>query len=81
MNPPNNEEERGNKGGSDRMSGGIKRGLTIVDNRLESRDLFVGTRDIVILHGRDTYRLRLTAQNKLILKMNSSVLFHDWNPA
>ena len=39
----------------------------MIDNRLESRDLFVGTHDIVIRHGRDAYHLRLTAQNKLIL--------------
>jgi hemin uptake protein HemP len=39
----------------------------MVGNCLESRDLFVGTREIVIRHGRDAYHLRLTAQNKLIL--------------
>ena len=37
------------------------------DNRIDSRDLFVGTREITIAHGSDIYRLRLTAQNKLIL--------------
>ena len=41
--------------------------MTMIDNRLESRDLFVGTHDIVIRHGADAYHLRLTAQNKLIL--------------
>jgi hemin uptake protein HemP len=41
--------------------------LTIIGNHLDSRKLFAGTREIVILHGSDTYRLRLTAQNKLIL--------------
>lgn len=51
----------------DSVSGAAARRLTIVDNRVDSRDLFIGTRDIVILHGRDAYRLRLTAQNKLIL--------------
>ncbi|WP_280176756.1 hemin uptake protein HemP [Rhodoplanes serenus] len=34
---------------------------------MASRDLFVATREIVIQHGADAYRLRLTAQNKLIL--------------
>lgn len=34
---------------------------------MDSREIFLGTRDVVILHGRDIYRLRLTAQNKLIL--------------
>lgn len=44
-----------------------ERRLTIVNNRMESRDLFIGTRDIVIVHGSDAYHLRLTAQNKLLL--------------
>jgi hemin uptake protein HemP len=61
------EEEQGSSGRSSRMPSGIERRLTIVDNHIASRDLFVGTRDIVIVHGRDAYRLRLTAQNKLIL--------------
>ncbi|EJW12900.1 hypothetical protein A33M_1462 [Rhodovulum sp. PH10] len=43
------------------------RRIDIVRDRLESRDLFVATREIMIVHGTDTYRLRLTAQNKLIL--------------
>ena len=44
-----------------------ERRLTIINNRMESRDLFIGTRDIVIGHGSEAYHLRLTAQNKLIL--------------
>ena len=36
-------------------------------HRIDSRDLFVGTRELTISHGSETYRLRLTAQNKLIL--------------
>jgi hemin uptake protein HemP len=35
--------------------------------RIDSRALFTNTREIVIAHGDETYRLRLTAQNKLIL--------------
>jgi hemin uptake protein HemP len=35
--------------------------------RVDSRELFVATREIMIAHGEDVYRLRLTAQNKLIL--------------
>ncbi len=50
-----------------RISGGARRQVTVIDNRLESRDLFIGTRDILIGHGAEAYRLRLTAQNKLIL--------------
>lgn len=58
------------KKNDDRSQGrteGLRRQLTIVDNHVESRDLFVGTHDIIIVHGRDAYHLRLTAQNKLIL--------------
>lgn len=36
-------------------------------NRLESRELFVGTKEITIGHEGEIYRLRLTALNKLIL--------------
>jgi hemin uptake protein HemP len=67
MNAPGDEDEQGSKGAGKRMAGSNQRDLTIVDNRMDSRDLFVGARDIVILHGRDAYHLRLTAQNKLIL--------------
>jgi hemin uptake protein HemP len=45
----------------------LRRQLTIVDDRIDSRDLFIGTRELIIRHGSDAYRLRLTAQNKLIL--------------
>ena len=37
------------------------------DNRLDSTDLFAGTKEIVITHGAEVYRLRLTGQSKLIL--------------
>lgn len=43
------------------------RAIQIVDNRLESRDLFVATKEITIGHEGEVYRLRLTALNKLIL--------------
>jgi len=43
------------------------RKIDMVSDRIESRDLFVGTREVIITHGGDSYRLRLTAQNKLIL--------------
>ncbi|MBX3518447.1 MAG: hemin uptake protein HemP [Xanthobacteraceae bacterium] len=36
-------------------------------NRIESRDLFVATKEITIGHEGEVYRLRLTALNKLIL--------------
>ncbi|OGS99833.1 MAG: hypothetical protein A3F73_05420 [Gallionellales bacterium RIFCSPLOWO2_12_FULL_59_22] len=34
---------------------------------LDSRTLFAGTDEIIITHGAETYRLRLTRQNRLIL--------------
>lgn len=43
------------------------RKINIAANRIDSRDLFINTREITIAHGTDVYRLRLTAQNKLIL--------------
>jgi hemin uptake protein HemP len=45
----------------------IERSIPLSDNRIQSRDLFVSSREITIAHGEETYRLRLTAQNKLIL--------------
>jgi hemin uptake protein HemP len=51
-------------GGRTSMTGRL---INIVEGRLDSRDLFVGTREIIIGHNGETYRLRLTAQNKLIL--------------
>jgi hemin uptake protein HemP len=43
------------------------RRIVLRGHRIESRDLFVETREITIAHGGEVYRLRLTAQNKLIL--------------
>jgi hemin uptake protein HemP len=45
----------------------LPRQIVISENHIDSRELFTGTREIIIAHGEDTYRLRLTAQNKLIL--------------
>lgn len=44
-----------------------RRAIMMIDNQVESRDLFSSGREIVIAHGDDKYRLRLTSQNKLIL--------------
>jgi hemin uptake protein HemP len=43
------------------------RSLIISGNRIDSRDLFSSAREIIISHGEEAYRLRLTSQNKLIL--------------
>jgi hemin uptake protein HemP len=48
-------------------SSGDERRIRVIENRVDSRELFVATREIMIAHGADVYRLRLTAQNKLIL--------------
>lgn len=46
---------------------GGRRSIEMAGSRLESRDLFVGTKEITIGHEGEVYRLRLTALNKLIL--------------
>ena len=43
------------------------RKINVTGDQIDSRDLFINTREITIAHGADVYRLRLTAQNKLIL--------------
>lgn len=43
------------------------RTIAVESHRIDSGDLFVGTREITIGHGSEIYRLRLTSQNKLIL--------------
>lgn len=44
-----------------------ERSVVIVSNRIDSQALFDGNREVAIAHGSDIYRLRITAQNKLIL--------------
>jgi hemin uptake protein HemP len=43
------------------------RSIPVRAHGIDSADLFIGTRELMIRHGSDIYRLRLTAQNKLIL--------------
>jgi hemin uptake protein HemP len=43
------------------------RSLAMSGNRIDSRELFSNDREIIIAHGEEAYRLRLTSQNKLIL--------------
>jgi hemin uptake protein HemP len=50
-----------------RAAPAIERRIPIVDGRVHSRDLFAGARAIAIIHGDETYQLRITAQNKLLL--------------
>ena len=48
-------------------TGAAQRHVEVNGNRLDSRDLFADERELLITHGDDIYRLRLTFQNKLIL--------------
>lgn len=48
-------------------AGGLSRKVTVTGDRIDSRALFATARQIIIEHGNETYILRLTAQNKLIL--------------
>ncbi len=50
-----------------RTSSAEGRKINVIGDQIDSRDLFINTREITIAHGTDVYRLRLTAQNKLIL--------------
>jgi hemin uptake protein HemP len=43
------------------------RSVGVSGNRIDSRELFSTEREIIIGHGDENYRLRLTSQNKLIL--------------
>jgi len=45
----------------------FERVITLNGNRVDARDLFHGTSEVVISHGKDRYRLRLTPENELIL--------------
>ena len=66
MNTVADEDNSSNTSASPSVTG-AKRQVLLADNRMDSRDLFAGAREITIAHGDETYRLRLTAQNKLIL--------------
>jgi hemin uptake protein HemP len=67
MSGPRDKEERAKREAEDRSATSDERRVTMMNNCIDSRDLFIATREIVILHGSDAYHLRLTAQNKLIL--------------
>jgi hemin uptake protein HemP len=56
-----------NIGGPADSAPSAARSITMNGNRIESRELFAVEREIIIAHGEDFYRLRLTSQNKLIL--------------
>ncbi len=66
MNTAADQDDRSNTSPA-RNAAAADRSIALHDNRIDSRELFVGTREITIAHGAELYRLRLTAQNKLIL--------------
>jgi hemin uptake protein HemP len=43
------------------------RQVDIVNGQINSQELFQGEKELLIRHGAETYRLRLTGLNKLIL--------------
>lgn len=46
---------------------GPSRRIEVRDGTIDSQELFQGDREVRIVHGDQTYRLRLTGLNKLIL--------------
>lgn len=66
MNAGDDKEDARKPDQSDSYSRAV-RSISLSNNSIDSRDLFHGVREITIAHGDETYRLRLTAQNKLIL--------------
>jgi hemin uptake protein HemP len=66
-NPPNREQPARAAAPTGERAVEETRSITLRGNRFDSRDIFQSAREIIITHGEETYRLRLTAQNKLIL--------------
>jgi hemin uptake protein HemP len=67
MNADSDQETSRNAARESLTSSAEGRKINVTGDRIDSRDLFINTREITIAHGADVYRLRLTAQNKLIL--------------
>ncbi len=67
MNADPKQETSRNSASELRVSSAEGRKINMTGDRIDSRDLFINAREITIAHGSDIYRLRLTAQNKLIL--------------
>ena len=59
--------DRDAESGSSQSTSPGPRMISVAGHKIDSRDLFIGTREVIIHHGGDVYRLRLTGQNKLIL--------------
>jgi hemin uptake protein HemP len=61
------EEHANEAGGRAENPSAAAKTLIMQGNRIDSRHLFSAEREIIIAHGEENYRLRLTSQNKLIL--------------
>lgn len=46
---------------------GNRRNLTLIDDKLQSDELFTNSREITIVHKGENYKLRLTGNDRLIL--------------
>lgn len=44
-----------------------KREVSLVNNRMKSSELFERCKELTIIHNKEEYKLRLTANGKLIL--------------
>jgi hemin uptake protein HemP len=60
-------DELANAGAHAENPSAATRSVAVSGNRIDSRELFSHEREIIIAHGDENYRLRLTSQNKLIL--------------
>jgi len=65
----NRSKESGGKTSAASVGGrpGDLRHVGVADRRLDAQELFGGGREVLIRHGAELYRLRLTSQDKLIL--------------
>lgn len=61
------DHQLSSRSGPVRSTSSVARSISIAAGKIDSRDLFVGTREVMINHHDDVYRLRVTSQNKLIL--------------
>ena len=61
------QDDRSDAGGPPESPSVPVKTVIMRGDRIDSRDLFSTEREIIIAHGEEHYRLRLTSQNKLIL--------------
>ena len=54
--------DREDESGSRQSTSPNPRMISVAGHKIDSRDLFIGTREVIIHHGGDVYRLRLTGQ-------------------